>query len=217
MVRSPVVGPVRPARQSDHAAPSWEEVLMSPVCVEDYRRLARDKLAADVWDYIEGGSGARAHARRQPWRRSTGSGCGRGSWSTSPGARPPRTLLGAPLRRRRSAWRRPAYHQLAHADGEVGTAYGAGPDRGAVRGEHVRQPYARGHRGGGHRPAVVAALLAAPPRRAWRELVRPGRRGGLPAPWCSPSTRRGSADGCATCATGSRVDAEVQAVNLTRR
>jgi len=31
------------------------------VCVEDYARLARQRLSSEVWDYVEGGSGAEHH------------------------------------------------------------------------------------------------------------------------------------------------------------
>src|SRR5947207_1549791 len=46
--------------------------------------------------------------------------------------------------------------------------------RRAVRGRHLRQPVHRGHREGRDRPALAAALLAAPPGRPGR-TGRPGR------------------------------------------
>ncbi len=44
---------------------------MSIVCVEDYEPLARERLPAAVWDYIEGGAGAELtlHANREAFDR----------------------------------------------------------------------------------------------------------------------------------------------------
>jgi len=97
---------------------------MSLISTEDYQRLAHDRLSADVWDFIEGGSGAEltlaanleafARVRLRPRVMVDVAGCTTAT-----------TLLGAPLRLPLGVAPL-AYHQLAHSDGEVGTAHGAG-------------------------------------------------------------------------------------------
>jgi 4-hydroxymandelate oxidase len=97
---------------------------VSPLCVEDYQRLAREKLSPDVWDYIEGGGGAELtlranrrafeHIRLRPRVMVDVSTCV--SRTDLLGASLAAPLGVAPT----------AYHRLAHADGEVGTALGAG-------------------------------------------------------------------------------------------
>ncbi|MFC1433737.1 alpha-hydroxy acid oxidase [Streptacidiphilus sp. N1-3] len=99
-------------------------VLPPPVCVEDYRRLARLRLDQDVWDFIEGGAETERTlgANRRAFERVT--------------LRPrvlvdvshcdTRTeLLGAPLATPVGI-APTAYHRLAHPEGEVATAVGAG-------------------------------------------------------------------------------------------
>ncbi|HEU4425540.1 MAG TPA: alpha-hydroxy acid oxidase [Pilimelia sp.] len=97
---------------------------MSLICAEDFQRLAHDRLSADVWDFIEGGSGAEltlaanraafTQLRLRPRVMVDVTTCTTDT-----------TLLGTPLRVPFGIAPL-AYHQLAHADGEVGTALGAG-------------------------------------------------------------------------------------------
>jgi 4-hydroxymandelate oxidase len=94
------------------------------VCVEDYARLARDRLPADVWDFVEGGSGAertvaanRAAFDRLRLRPRILSGGSVPRTST--------TLLGTPLKAPLGV-APTAYHRLFHPDGELATARGAG-------------------------------------------------------------------------------------------
>lgn len=97
---------------------------MSIVCVEDYQTLARDRLDPQLWDFIAGGGGDELtlHANRRAFDQLQVrprvlvdvSIC---STTTSLlGSR-----LSAPL-----AIAPTAYHRLAHPDGEVATARGAG-------------------------------------------------------------------------------------------
>lgn len=97
---------------------------MVPTCVEDYQRLAHDRLPADVWDFIDGGGGGertlvanrdafdRVRLRPQVLvdvsERDTAT-----------------TLFGLPLAAPIGV-APTAYHQLVHPDAEVGTAAGAG-------------------------------------------------------------------------------------------
>ena len=94
------------------------------VCVEDYAHLARDRLPAETWDFLEGGSGAErtVAANRAAFDR----------WRLRPrfltGGSVPRTsttLLGAPLATPLGV-APTAYHRLFHPDGELATARGAG-------------------------------------------------------------------------------------------
>jgi 4-hydroxymandelate oxidase len=97
---------------------------MFPVCVDDLRRLARDKLSADVWEYIDGGSDGELTlaANREAFQRVQFrprvmvdvSRCPTGT-----------TLLGDPLAAPLGV-APTAYHQMVHGDGEVATAKGAG-------------------------------------------------------------------------------------------
>ena len=97
---------------------------MSLICAEDYQRLARDRLSADVWDFIEGGSGAEItleanrrafdDVRLRPRVLVDVSHC---STRTA--------VLGASLAVPMGV-APTAYHKLAHPDAEVGTARGAG-------------------------------------------------------------------------------------------
>jgi 4-hydroxymandelate oxidase len=99
-------------------------VAVAPICVEDFRRLAREKLAPDVWDYIEGGSGGEltVAANRRAFERAELRPRVMVDVSTCPtGTELLGTHLSAPL-----GVAPTAYHELAHADGEVGTAHGAG-------------------------------------------------------------------------------------------
>jgi len=94
------------------------------VCVEDYARLARDRLPAEVWDYVEGGAGAertvaanRAAFDRLRLRPRILVDCSAPDTATTvPGA-----ALRAPL-----GIAPTAYHRLVHPEGEVATARGAG-------------------------------------------------------------------------------------------
>ncbi len=97
---------------------------MPILCTDDYRALAQPRLPADVWDFIDGGSGAELtlDANRRLFDRAL---------------LRPRVLvdvsvtdtttkllggaLAAPL-----GVAPVAYHRLAHPDGEVATAQGAG-------------------------------------------------------------------------------------------
>ena len=97
---------------------------MVAVCVEDYAHLARDRLPADVWDFLEGGSGAErtVAANRAAFDRLRL----RPRFLT--GGSVPRTtttLLGAPLAAPLGV-APTAYHRLFHPDGELATARGAG-------------------------------------------------------------------------------------------
>jgi 4-hydroxymandelate oxidase len=91
---------------------------------EDFRELARSRMPADVWDYIEGGSGAERtlEANRAAFDRF--------------GLRPRvlvdvstvdtgTAVLGAPLAFPVGV-APTAYHRLLHPDGELATARGAG-------------------------------------------------------------------------------------------
>lgn len=95
-----------------------------PATLAGYARVARRRLDPAVWDYIAGGAGAErtVRANRQAFGRVTlrprvlvdVSRCDTGT-----------ELLG--VRLRTPVGIAPtAYHQLAHPDGEVGTARGAG-------------------------------------------------------------------------------------------
>ena len=95
-----------------------------PVCVEDYRDLARRQLDDQVWDFVEGGAGTErtVSANRRAFERVTlrprvlvdVSGCDTRT-----------ELLGAALATPVGV-APTAYHRLAHPDGEVATARGAG-------------------------------------------------------------------------------------------
>jgi 4-hydroxymandelate oxidase len=94
------------------------------VCVEDYARLARDRLPAEVWDYVEGGSGAertvaanRAAFDRLRLRPRILVDCSAPDTAT--------TVLGASLAAPLGV-APTAYHRLLHPEGEVATARGAG-------------------------------------------------------------------------------------------
>jgi 4-hydroxymandelate oxidase len=97
---------------------------MPPLCVEEYEQLARDLVAADVWDFIAGGSGdeltlaanrrAFDEVRLRPRVLVDVSHC-----------RTDTSLLGAPLAAPVGV-APTAYHGLVHPDGELGTAEGAG-------------------------------------------------------------------------------------------
>jgi 4-hydroxymandelate oxidase len=94
-----------------------------PLCVEDYRGLAQDRVGADVWDFIEGGAGAERTlaANRRAFDQVTlrprvlvdVSACDTGT--TLLGARLATPIGIAPT----------AYHRLVHPDGEVATARAA--------------------------------------------------------------------------------------------
>jgi len=96
----------------------------TPVCVEDYRRLARLRIDAPVWDFIEGGAETErtVSANRRAFDRVTlrprvlvdVSSCDTGTELL--GARLATPVGVAPT----------AYHRLVHPDGEIGTARGAG-------------------------------------------------------------------------------------------
>jgi 4-hydroxymandelate oxidase len=94
------------------------------VCVDDYARLARERLPAEVWDFVEGGSGAertvaanRAAFDRLRLRPRVLIDCAAPDIaSTLLGARLETPLGIAPT----------AYHRLLHPDGELATARGAG-------------------------------------------------------------------------------------------
>jgi 4-hydroxymandelate oxidase len=94
------------------------------VCVEDYARLARQGLPADVWDFVEGGSGAERTiaANRAAFDR----------WRLRPrilvdcsAPDPATTVLGAALAAPLGI-APTAYHRMLHPEGEVATARGAG-------------------------------------------------------------------------------------------
>jgi 4-hydroxymandelate oxidase len=94
------------------------------VCVEDYARLARERLPADVWDFVEGGSGAertvaanRAAFDRVRLRPRVLVDCRTTDTTT--------TVLGARLATPLGI-SPTAYHRLMHPDGELATARGAG-------------------------------------------------------------------------------------------
>jgi 4-hydroxymandelate oxidase len=97
---------------------------VSLVSVEDYERLARDRLSADVWDFIGGGGGAERtlaanlgafdRVRLRPRVMIDVSNIATGT-----------TLLGSTLAAPLGV-APTAYHQLAHPEAEVGTAMGAG-------------------------------------------------------------------------------------------
>ena len=97
---------------------------MSLICAEDYQRLARDRLSADVWDFIEGGSGAEItleanrrafdEVRLRPRVLVDVSHCSTRAAVLGASLAVPMGI--APT----------AFHKLAHPDAEVGTARGAG-------------------------------------------------------------------------------------------
>lgn len=97
---------------------------MPILCTDDYRALARPRLPADVWDYLDGGSGAELtlDANRRLFDRVElrprvlvdVSGCDTAG-----------KLLGEPLPTPVGI-APTAYHRLAHPEGEVATARGAG-------------------------------------------------------------------------------------------
>jgi 4-hydroxymandelate oxidase len=94
------------------------------VCVEDYARLARDRLPAEVWDFVEGGSGAertvganRAAFDRVRLRPRVMVDASHPYTAT--------TLLGASLSTPLGI-APTAYHRLLHPDGELATARAAG-------------------------------------------------------------------------------------------
>jgi 4-hydroxymandelate oxidase len=168
------------------------------VCVEDYARLARDRLPAEVWDYVEGGAGAertvaanRAAFDRLRLRPRILVDCSAPDTTTTvPGA-----ALRAPL-----GIAPTAYHRLVHPEGEVATARGAG----AAGALYVVSIFAS-------QPLEEIAAAATGP--LWLQLYWLRRRDALEqlvkraeaSPgWCSPWTRRAWASGCATCATASR-------------
>ncbi len=96
---------------------------MAIVCVDDYHPLARDRVAAHNWDYIEGGSGAELTldanrkafdaARLRPRMLVDVSAC-------SPAVELFGAELASPI-----AVAPTAYHRMAHPDGERATARGA--------------------------------------------------------------------------------------------
>ncbi|MFC8448840.1 alpha-hydroxy acid oxidase [Kitasatospora sp. NPDC057223] len=108
------------------AAPVTAAPLASPgpLRIEDYQDLARRRLDDQVWDFIEGGAGTErtVDANRRAFARVTlrprvlvdVSACDTGT-----------ELLGAPLATPVGI-APTAYHRLAHPDGEVATARGAG-------------------------------------------------------------------------------------------
>jgi len=97
---------------------------VSLICAEDYQRLARDRLSADVWDFIEGGSGAEItleanrrafdEVRLRPRVLVDVSHCSTRAAVLGASLAVPMGI--APT----------AFHKLAHPDAEVGTARGAG-------------------------------------------------------------------------------------------
>jgi len=97
---------------------------VSLVSVEDYERLARERLPPEVWDFIAGGAGAektlaanlaafdRVRLRARVMVDVS---------AIHPATRLFGASLAAPL-----GVAPTAYHQLVHPDAEVGTAIGAG-------------------------------------------------------------------------------------------
>ncbi|HET6214643.1 MAG TPA: alpha-hydroxy acid oxidase, partial [Micromonosporaceae bacterium] len=97
---------------------------LAPVCVEEYEQLAHNKLPAEVWDFVAGGSGAELTlaANRQAFDRVRL----RPRVLVDVSACPTETtLLGAPVALPVGI-APTAYHGLVHPDGELGTARGAG-------------------------------------------------------------------------------------------
>ncbi|MGY0233123.1 alpha-hydroxy acid oxidase [Longispora urticae] len=97
---------------------------MSILCVEDYQPIARDRLTPEVWDFVDGGSGAERTlaANRQAFA----------DLALRPRVLvdvsdpdPRTTLLGAALATP-VAVAPTAYHRLMHPEGELATARGAG-------------------------------------------------------------------------------------------
>ena len=96
----------------------------APLCLEDYRRLARLRLDTDVWDFIEGGAESErtVAANRRAFDRVAlrprvlvdVSRCDTGTELL--GSRLATPVGVAPT----------AYHRLVHPDGELATARGAG-------------------------------------------------------------------------------------------
>ena len=97
---------------------------MAPVCVEEFEALARAKMPRDVWDFFCGGNGAETslHANRaafdalrlRPRVLVDVSMCDPGSALLGTTLKVPFGV--APM----------AYHRLAHHEGELATARGAG-------------------------------------------------------------------------------------------
>jgi 4-hydroxymandelate oxidase len=97
---------------------------VSPICLDDYRRLARQRVGADIWDYLEGGAeqertvaaNRRAYTRIElrPRVLTDVSACD-----------PTTSLLGAALATPVGI-APTAYHRLVDPEGEVATARGAG-------------------------------------------------------------------------------------------
>ncbi|MFE7513658.1 alpha-hydroxy acid oxidase [Streptomyces sp. NPDC057540] len=95
-----------------------------PLTLREYEAMARERLSAPVWDFLEGGSGTESmlSAGRRALDRITL----RPRCLVDVSHRDPRTtLLGAPLAAPLGIAPM-AYHQLAHPEGEVATARAAG-------------------------------------------------------------------------------------------
>src|SRR5437762_3049860 len=97
---------------------------MGPLRLDEYEELARARLAADLWDYIAGGSGDettlavnRAPLDRLRLRPRVLVDVSKVDISTS--------ILGAPLAAPIGV-APVAYHRMVHPDGEVATARAAG-------------------------------------------------------------------------------------------
>jgi 4-hydroxymandelate oxidase len=91
---------------------------------DDYRSLARERLSAEVWDFIDGGSGAElsVNANRALFEQTLLRPRVLVDVSMStPEARLFGSQLSTPL-----AVAPTAYHRLMHHDGELATAHGAG-------------------------------------------------------------------------------------------
>ncbi|MFJ8043998.1 alpha-hydroxy acid oxidase [Kitasatospora sp. NPDC096147] len=97
---------------------------MRPLELADVERAARARLADDIWDFVEGGSGSE---RTVAANRAAFGQCGLRPRTlvdvseVDPGL----ALLGSPLRTPIGI-APVAYHQLLHPEGEVATARGAG-------------------------------------------------------------------------------------------
>ena len=97
---------------------------MPILSTEDYRATARDRLAPDVWDFVEGGSGAELTLAAN--RRAFDDIAVRPRVLVDVTTCTTETkLLGASLRVPLGVAPM-AYHRLVHPDGEVGTARGVG-------------------------------------------------------------------------------------------
>ena len=137
---------------------------MSLVSVEDYERLARERLRPEVWDFIAGGAGAEKtlaanlgafdRVRLRP----------RVMVDVS-AIRPATTLFGARLAAPLGV-APTAYHQLVHPDAELGTAIGAGRS-GAL---YVVSIFAS--------RTVAGAQQALEPQHARRHFAQPGTQRG---------------------------------------